>query len=66
MEIIEMLIQNGDSIAAVIGSIFSAIIGILTVVNMFMPGTISNPTLAKLEYVTSKISLGTKKAVIKK
>ena len=66
MDFLNLIIENGDSIVAAIGASISAIIGILTLVNRLMPEVITNKTLAKIEFVTSKLSLGTKKAEIKK
>lgn len=66
MEYFDLLIQNGDSILAAIGALLSAIVGILTVVQKFMPDKISNKTLAKIEAITSRFSLGTKKSEIVK
>ena len=67
MEFLQLLIDNGDSIMASIGALLSAIVMILTVVQQFLPDEISNKTLATLEAITSKFSLGTKKSkVVKK
>lgn len=67
MEYLQLLIDNGDNILASIGALFAAITGILTIVQKFMPDKISNKALIALEAVSSRFSLGTKKAeIIKK
>ena len=45
-------------------TIFSVVVGIATILNQFMPRTITNEKLAKLEAITSKLSAGNKKAVV--
>lgn len=67
MEYLNLLIENGDNILAAIGALLSALVGILTIVQKFMPDIIENKTLATIEAITSRFSLGTKKStVIKK
>lgn len=66
MEFLQLLIDNGDNIIASIGALLSAFVGILTLVQRFMPDVIESNTLAKIEAFTSKFSLGTKKAEVKK
>ena len=67
METLQLMIDNGDSILASIGALFAAITAILTIVQKFMPDKISNKALIALEAVSSRLSLGTKKAeIIKK
>lgn len=65
MEILQLLIDNGDNILASIGALLSAIVGILTIVQKFMPDVIESKTLARIEAITSRFSLGTKKAEVK-
>jgi hypothetical protein len=66
MEILQLLIENGDSIMASIGAILTAIVWLLTVIQKFMPDKIENKWLVMLEAITSKFSLGTKKSTVVK
>ena len=65
MDTLQLLIENADNILAAIGALFTAIVGILTIVQKFMPDVITSEKLAKIEAITSKFSLGTKKSTIK-
>lgn len=66
MEYLQLLTDNIDNILAAFGALFTAIVSILTIVQKFMPDVITNEKLAKIESITSKLSLGTKKAEVKK
>jgi len=64
LEIIKLIIANGDSIVFAIGTLLSAIVGVLTLINQIMPSVITNSKLAKIEAITSRFSIGSKKAEI--
>ena len=57
--ILNLVIANGETIILVI-------VGVCTLINQFMPKVISNEKLAKIEAITSKFSVGSKKAEIRK
>ncbi len=65
--IYKLLTSNWEGIMVAVVACVGAVAKVATILNIFMPKVITNKHLARIEAVSSKLSLGTKKAeVIKK
>jgi len=66
METIKLLLANIDSVLVILSAIAGAVATICTVINQLMPEVISNKALIAIEAIMSKLSFGTKKAIVVK
>jgi hypothetical protein len=64
MEYINLIIENWDTILIYVNAIFGGIVGLMTIVNKFAPGTVSDSVMGKLVAATDKFSVGTKRTQV--